>query len=178
MKNRINPQYVEHWLDNLRSQGIEVDNRGQLALRLIVPVPVSHKNTNRDGETEIKRKAIYFFRPRRYLPAPRILERVRQCFNWPTCNTLVRRYFPMYPHVVWWEKAYTRMITTAKYYTWGYLRRCLETVKHRWYKSVTERPSSSGRPGRRNRAHPLSRLFATRPSVSDRKGRYEGLVYS
>jgi len=177
MTNRINQDYVDRWLEQRRRPRVVVQQNNSLALRLITISTIYDDPTDSDEWILIKRKANFFNRPKKYLPAPRILERVRQAFGWPTCNTLVRRYFPRYPHVTWWEKAYTRMINTARYYTWGYLERCLETVKEHALELLRNPVSSSflarrGKPKRQRSGRP-----SPRPVERIDVDRYQHLVH-
>jgi len=127
---QISEQYVNTWLNLVTVRGQQIDEFPKSALRLIkIPASKVSDSDNGNEKTYIKRKANFFYRPKRILPAPRILERVRQTFGWPTPNTLVRRYFPKYPHTSWWEKAYSRMIQHARVPNIKYLLKCLQTIK-------------------------------------------------
>lgn len=174
---KINQDYVDSWILRTREIQGSLFELDKTALRLIVSPPIKEEKPNTKGERYIKRKASFFNRPKKILPAPRILQRVRDCFNWPTCNTLVTKYFPRYPHVTWWEKAFSMMITHARVPNIKYLLACLETVKQRSLALLTGHlspfPRRPGRPtkrwGRRYRS-PWSLSHAT-------QGKYEHLVH-
>jgi len=144
----INQEYVNTWLNLVTAGQQQIDEFPKSALRLIRISPSKREESiNTSGETYIKRKANFFYRPKRILPAPRILERVRQTFGWPTPNTLVRRYFPKYPHTSWWEKAYSRMIQHARVPNLKYLLKCLQSIAE----------ESSGAAWRYRRSYPQKR---------------------